>query len=129
MITIKGLVSLATVAERLKTLRESAKISQSKIGEMYGVKQSSVNRYENALAEAPYETLLWYADYFDVSMDYIFGRTDKPQGILYNYNPKIAADSEQLRQFIEMCFDPNSPVSERLKGTLMEMFMKEGDCQ
>ena len=117
------------VAERLKQLRESIKLSQMKICAMNGCKQSSLARYEADQAVPPLKILLWYADYFDVSMDYIFGRTDKPQGILYNYNPKITADSEQLRQFIEMCFDPNSPVSERLKGTLMEMFMKEGDSQ
>ena len=117
------------VAKRLKQLRESVKLSQMKLCTLNGCNQSSLTRYENDQAVPPLKLLLWYADYFDVSLDYIFGRTDKPQGILYNYNPKITADSEQLRQFIEMCFDPNSPVSERLKGTLMEMFMKEGESQ
>ena len=114
------------VAERLKQLRESVKLSQMKLCSINGCNQSSLARYEADQAVPPLKLLLWYADYFDVSMDYIFGRTDKPQGILYSYNPKITADSEQLRQFIEMCFDPNSPVSERLKGTLMDMFIKEG---
>ena len=114
---------MATVAERIKILRESAKLSQSKIGALYGVKQSSVNRYENALAEAPYETLLWYADYFDVSMDYIFGRTDKPQGKLYDFHPKVY--NEDVRQFIEMCFDPKSPMSDKLKQTLFQMMSED----
>jgi transcriptional regulator with XRE-family HTH domain len=61
-------------------LRESVKLSQNKIGELYGAKQATVNRYEHENAEATYRVLLWYADYFDVSIDYIFGRTDKPQG-------------------------------------------------
>ena len=73
----------------------------------------------------PLELLLWYADYFDVSLDYIFGRTDASAGKSYAYKPRINADSEQLRQFIEMCFDPNSLVSEKLKTTMIEMFMKE----
>jgi len=68
--------------------------------------------------------LLWYADYFDVSMDYIFSRTDKPQGKLYDFKPKIE-DNEDMRQFIEMCFDPNSPMSGKLKDTLLQM-MKGG---
>jgi len=66
--------------------------------------------------------------YFDVSMDYIYGRTDKPQGKLYDYNPKISADGEQFRQFIEMCFDPESPMNEKLKQTLMDMASK-GDVK
>jgi transcriptional regulator with XRE-family HTH domain len=113
------------VADRLKQLRESVKISQPKLCALSGCLQPSLARYENGLAVPPLKLLLWYADYFDVSMDYIFGRTDKPQGTLYDYNPKINADSEQLRQFIEMCFDPNSLVSGKLKNTMMEIFLKE----
>ena len=113
------------VSERIKHLRESAKLSQMKLCGLNGTLQSSLARYELGKAVPPLKLLLWYADYFDVSMDYIFGRTDDPQGKLYAYNPKITADSEQLRQFIEMCFDPNSLVSGKLKNTLLEMFLKE----
>lgn len=113
------------VANRLKQLRESVKLSQMKICTLNGCQQPSLARYESGQSVPPLEILLWYADYFDVSMDYIFGRTDKPQGKLYDYNPKITADSEQMRQFIEMCFDPNSAVSERLKKTLIDTFLKE----
>jgi len=111
------------VGDRLKTLRESVKLSQAKIGDLLGLKQSSINRYENGQAEAPYRVLLWYADYFDVSMDYLFGRCDKPQGKLYDYQPKIA--NEDLKQFIEMCFNPSSPMNDKLKQTMFKM-MEEG---
>jgi len=114
------------VAERLKHLRESVKLSQLKICSLNGTLQPSLARYETGQAVPPLKLLLWYADYFDVSMDYIFGRTDNPQGKAYTYTPKITADTAQLQQFIEMCFDPNSLVSEKFKTTLMEMFMKEG---
>ena len=97
-----------------------------KIGALNGYQQSNLARYENGKATPPLELLLWYADYFDVSLDYIFGRTDDPQGKLYQYNPKITAESDELRQFIEMCFDPDSLVSGKLKSMLLEMFLKEG---
>ena len=109
------------VGKRLKALRESIGISQVKMAELLGVKQSSINRYEQGLSAPSLETLVKYADYFDVSMDYIFARTDKPQGKLYEYRPKIAAGSEEMKQFIEMCFDPQSPMSEKLKQTLLQM--------
>lgn len=70
------------VAERLRSLRESVKLSQVKMAEIVGVKQSSLNRYELNQASPTFETLNRYADYFDVSMDYIFGRTDNPQGCM-----------------------------------------------
>lgn len=66
-----------------------------------------------------------YADYFDVSLDYIFGRTDNPQGTLYEGKMKIEKVYPEMDQFIEMCFDPGSPINERLKEALREM-LKEG---
>lgn len=116
-----GGIYLKVVGERLRTLREGMKLSQSRLAKMIGTTQASINRYETATSAPPQKTLLWYADYFDVSLDYIFGRTDKPQGKLYEYKPKIAEDSEEMRRFVEMCFDPNSPMNERLKQTLIEM--------
>lgn len=109
------------LGERLRVLRESVKLSQVKMAELLGVKQSSINRYEQGLSAPSLETLVKYADYFDVSMDYIFARTDKPQGRLYEYRPKITVGSEEMKQFIEMCFDPQSPMSEKLKQTLLQM--------
>lgn len=109
------------VGERLKALRDGVKLSQLKIAKMIGTSQVSINRYENNNGFPPFTVLMWYADYFDVSLDYIFGRTEKPQGKLYDYHPKIEKSSEEMRQFVEMCFDPNSPMNDRLKQTLLEM--------
>ena len=109
------------VGQRLRALRESVKMSQAKIGALFGCMQSSINRYESGEASAPYEVLLQYADHFDVSMDYIFGRTDNPQGKLYENKPKVEKIYPEMEKFIEMCFDPGSPVNERLKSTLVQM--------
>ena len=115
------------ISQRIRLLRETAKISQAKIAQMIGTTQSAINRYENAQSVPPPHLLLWYAEHFDVSMDYIYARTDKPQGKLYEYNPKITAEGEQFRQFIEMCFDPESPMNEKLKQTLIDMVSKSAD--
>ena len=103
------------IGERLRLLREGVKYSQAKIAGMLKTTQASINRYENAIGSPPLKVLLWYADYFDVSLDWIYGRTDKPQGKLYEYHPKIAEDSEEMRRFIEMCFDPKSPIDDSFK--------------
>lgn len=121
----REVIPLKEVAERLRHLRESVKLSQVKMAEVVGVKQSSLNRYELNQASPTFETLTRYADYFDVSMDYIFGRTDNPQGKLYEYKPKIEQTDPEMKKFVEMCFDPKSPMSERLKETLLAM-LKEG---
>jgi len=114
---------MQTVGKRLRTLRQSVKLSQEKIGKMMGVKQSAMNRYEHDLAEPPFFVLNWYADYFDVSMDYIFGRCDEPQGKLYNFQPKVY--NEDMKEFVEMCFDPNSPMNGKLKQTILRLMEDE----
>lgn len=103
------------VGKRLKALRESIGISQVKMAEAIGSTQST----------PPVELFRRYADYFDVSLDYIFARTDKPQGVTYEFKPKAAPEREEMRRFIEMCFDPQSPMNEKLKETLLRMM--EGD--
>ena len=99
------------VGKRLKALRESIGISQVKMAEAIGSTQSSVNRYENGQSTPPVELFRHYADYFDVSLDYI--------------KPKAAPEREEKRRFIEMCFDPRSPMNEKLKETLFRMMEGE----
>ncbi|WP_283606637.1 helix-turn-helix domain-containing protein [Faecalispora anaeroviscerum] len=117
------------VAQRLKGLRESVNLSQAKIAALMGATQASVNRYENGQTSPPLKLLLWYADFFDVSMDYIFARTEQPEGKLYEHKPKvveaITRDNKELRQFVDMCFDPSSPVSERLRDMLTQMLNEQ----
>ena len=109
------------VGTRLRSLRVGMGLSQAKIAKLIGASQVSINRYESGGGFPPPKTLLWYADYFDVSMDYIFARTDQPQGRLYDYHPKPIENNEEMRRFVEMCFDPKSPMNDRLKQTLLEM--------
>lgn len=40
--------------------------------------QNSISRYETGEREADYATLIAFADYFNVSIDYLLGRTDNP---------------------------------------------------
>ena len=64
---------------RLKELRKSNGISQLKLAMDLGLNQNSVSRYETGEREADYHTLIMLADYFDVSVDYLLGRTDNPK--------------------------------------------------
>lgn len=121
----KKLQPMKELGERLRRLRESVKLSQVKMAELLGVKQSSINRYEQRQSAPSLETLVKYADYFDISLDYLLARTDNPQGKLYEHRPKIAPGSEEMKQFIEMCFDPQSPLNGNLKQMLLEMMEVE----
>lgn len=63
---------------RLKELRLKKHISQLKLAMDLGMNQNSISRYENGQREADYKTLIAFADYFGVSLDYLLERTDKP---------------------------------------------------
>ena len=116
------------VSKRLTELREGVRLSQAKLAaEFEGVDQPAIFRYENALSFPPYRVLMQYADFFDVSLDYIFGRTDNPQGKLYDFQPKIMKNNEQMRELIEMCFDPNSPANARLKEALIKLLQEQNE--
>ena len=118
-------ICMNIIGTRLRELRQSAKLSQVKIAEVVGSRQSAIARFESGEAHVPAEVMIRYADYFDVSLDYIFGRTDKPQGQLYEGKMKIEKVYPDMDKFIEMCFDPGSPINERLKETLREMLKEE----
>ena len=64
---------------RLKLLRKQRKISQLKLAIDLDMNQNSISRYENLEREADYATLIRFADYFNVSIDYLLERTDNPK--------------------------------------------------
>ena len=61
---------------RLKQLRKKRHISQLKLALDLDMNQNSISRYENMEREADYATLIRFADYFNVSLDYLLGRSD-----------------------------------------------------
>lgn len=64
---------------RLKELRKNRKISQVKLAMDLNLSQNSISRYETGEREADYDTLVAIADYFNVSVDYLLGRSDNPK--------------------------------------------------
>ncbi len=63
---------------RLRALRKQRGISQLKLALDLYLNQNSVSRYESGEREADYATLIKFADYFDVSIDYLLERTENP---------------------------------------------------
>ena len=61
---------------RLKELRKQRKISQLRLATELNMNQNTISRYENMERQADYETLIRFADYFHVSLDYLLGREE-----------------------------------------------------
>ena len=111
------------IGKRLRALREGVRLTQVNMAEILGVQQSRINRYETGQTTPAPEIFIKYADYFDVSMDYLYCRTDDPRGKLYDYQPQ--ALKEKTEQNREMCFDPKAPVNQRLKEALFRILSEE----
>ena len=62
---------------RLRDLREDRDLRQVDIAKALNCSQVCYSRYESGKRDLPTEMLVKLADYYDVSTDYILGRTDK----------------------------------------------------
>ncbi len=66
-------------AERVKMLRKQKNIKQSELGEMVGLTYTAISDIERGRRTTTIEKLVAIADYFEVSIDYLVGRTDNPE--------------------------------------------------
>lgn len=64
---------------RLKELRKLRGISQLKLALDLNTNQNTISRYETGEREPGINELIKIADYFNVSVDYLIGRTDNPE--------------------------------------------------
>ena len=63
--------------KRLRDLREDRDLRQRELAEILNVSQTTYSRYENGEFDIPSAALIKLADFYNVSVDYILGRTDK----------------------------------------------------
>ncbi|MDD2492156.1 MAG: helix-turn-helix transcriptional regulator [Bacteroidales bacterium] len=65
--------------ERVKTLRIKRNIKQSELGKIVGLSDNAISDIERGYRLTTMEKLEALADYFEVSVDYLMGRTDNPR--------------------------------------------------
>lgn len=63
--------------QRLQQLREKKRISRIVLSELCGLSGDTIRRYERGECEPTLHSLVAIADFFDVSVDYLLGRTEK----------------------------------------------------
>lgn len=61
---------------RLKTLRVSAGMNQTDVADLLDIQQNQYSRYERGERELPMHLFLVLADHYNVSLDYMVGRSD-----------------------------------------------------
>ncbi len=71
-----GGMKMEIFAKRLKELRKEKGLSQSELAKMLGITQQSYARYELETSEPCFEMLVQISNVFDISCDYLLGKTD-----------------------------------------------------
>lgn len=66
-------------SERLIYLRKLNNLTQKQVYEAIKMSQIGYQRYEYGKREPAFKNLIALADYFNVSIDYLVGRTDNPE--------------------------------------------------
>ena len=65
--------------QRIQDLRTDADMSQKQLSEILHISQRSYSHYETGSRNIPVEVLIRLANYYDISVDYLVGRTDKKE--------------------------------------------------
>ena len=68
-----------TFPERLVKLRKINNITQKQLAENLSLSEVGIQNYESGRRKPAYEVIISLADYFDVSLDYLVGRSDEPR--------------------------------------------------
>lgn len=65
-------------AIRLKEIRKEKGLTQKQLASEIGASERGIQQYELGERKPAYDALITLADYFDVSLDYLCGRSDVP---------------------------------------------------
>lgn len=96
-------------ASRLKDLREKYFLTQNDLGGIINVPYYTIAKYEKAKKFPTLEGLYLIADYFDISIDYLLGRTDKKE-LVFNDDEKLQKLGERYfevdKEFMQLGLTP-----------------------
>ncbi|MDE6356299.1 MAG: helix-turn-helix domain-containing protein [Clostridia bacterium] len=100
---------------KLKELRLECGLKRSKVAADLQMNAGTIANYENEIREAPYECLVKFAEYFDVSVDYLLGRNENESpksfngglsaeetALVKNYRSLSPLAKERISEYIEL---------------------------
>lgn len=105
------------IIERLKKLRKEGKLTQKDIATFLNISQPAYQQFESGKKKMNLETMEKLADYFNVSTDYLLGKTDFPDidlevdidnaidnSVAYDGTPITDNDREIIKDFLKEYF-------------------------
>ena len=119
---------MAEIKDRIVSLRNEKKITQSQLAEELNISPSAIGMYEQGRRKPSYELLEEICDYFNVDMDYLMGRSDIKNryqaGLKYDWENK---KEEKENNIFSQLTDEELAKLEKFKNMSTVMFMNEGN--
>ena len=100
--------------QRLRDLKEDADLTQKQVADLIGVSTNHYGKYERGETDLPFEKAITLAEYYNISLDYLAGRTNFPRG---RANPDLS--DEQLS-----VAEQYARLTEKNKGRL-ELYLEQ----
>lgn len=107
---------------KIKELREERGLSQAELGKMLGFGQRTISHWENGTAQPQLEALIALSMFFDVSIDYLLGRTDD----IFFKDTKISTKAQREIALINNFRKLNKDHQNRVLGYIDSM-LKDAD--
>ncbi|PGC22780.1 transcriptional regulator [Bacillus wiedmannii] len=106
------------IGEKIKELRKNGKITQEQLGNAIGVSKMAISYFEKGKKSPGRESLEKIADYFNVTTDYLLGRSEDPELNAEEYNI-VSQEGKNIMALIE-----SLPEEERKKAwEQLEMYV------
>ena len=93
-------MGLSTLGEKIKELRERLGLSQRELAARLNLGSGTIANYETGNRSPDYQTLQRLADLFNVSTDYLLGRTDDPTPPGAKPKPAGQPTDQEFRAFL-----------------------------
>lgn len=104
---------MAEFARILRLLRSEKNMSQQELADTLKISKSSINMYERGERQPNFEVLEIIADFFNVDIDYLLGRTNKTTKII---NPNTIAAHFDGDEYTEEELDEIKKFAEFVKS-------------
>lgn len=119
---------MSSFASRLRRLRERKGMTQKDIANHFQLGESTVSMYEQGKREPDFDLLERIADYFEVSTDYLLGRTDQRNNVIQQHeDPIVQVLMRGKDQMSSKNYDLFTKAVEELKKAYMDKVDRELD--
>lgn len=89
------------IGPRIKLLRENARLTQIELAKILKINNSTLSQYENGVRIPSDDVKISIANFFDVSLDYLLGRTDQQEKPILSVEDGLSERHQQLIQLFD----------------------------